>query len=371
MVGVTVLEVRGGGPRTAITAASATVRPDAQAEEAVVFEMKDCVLTRFDIEESGEARTLTSQSQRAIYTVRVAPDTEEILRHRKHLPLGALLRELRRLRSRLAGQPRLDDPQAFREERASERQRLNALVSELDAALDSAREKLIKYSEQEPRRLTHLIERNDQLVADTRAQLQMLQQRQAEVAARLTEAQDSAADLEHFVALQEQQGELLAQIERCTREIERLQAESAGNRQLAAEARDRAVELRSEVAEVERRRQELMVEVQHLSRLIGLADDRRELAAIRIRVHKRLAQAASVFIFALVGIPLGIMGSRRSVMVAFGISFAVVLLIFYPLLILGQMAAEAGRVPIVPAMWAGNVLTLVIGSVLTARVLST
>jgi lipopolysaccharide export LptBFGC system permease protein LptF len=45
-------------------------------------------------------------------------------------------------------------------------------------------------------------------------------------------------------------------------------------------------------------------------------------------------------------------------------------LIFYPLLILGQMAAEAGRAPIVPAMWAGNGLTLLIGLALTGRILT-
>jgi lipopolysaccharide export LptBFGC system permease protein LptF len=72
----------------------------------------------------------------------------------------------------------------------------------------------------------------------------------------------------------------------------------------------------------------------------------------------------SVFVFALVGIPLGALPGRRSVMVAFGMSFAIVLLIFYPLLILGQIMAEAGRVPAAPALWAGDGLTFAIGVVL-------
>ncbi len=370
MTGVTVVEVRGGRPRTLITAASSTVDADAGREEAVVFVMNDCVLTRFDIEESGEARTLTSESKRAIYTVRVAPDVEEVLSHRKHLPLGPLLTKLRKLRAEVAEQTRYADPEAVADERKKEGRELNAQIAELERAIEAARDKLLKYAEQEPRRLAHLIERDEQLIFEIRAQVDLLRQQQAEVAGQLTEMQEGAADLERSVELRRRQAELLAQIGARGAELDRLREQVAASRRLASEAAARAAELSGKLAELERRWEELLARRRELNRVIGQADDQRELAAIRIRIHKRLAQAASVLIFALVGIPLGIMGSRRSVMIAFGISFAVVLLIFYPLLILGQMAAEAGRAPILPAMWAGNGLTLLIGLALTGRILT-
>jgi lipopolysaccharide export LptBFGC system permease protein LptF len=103
--------------------------------------------------------------------------------------------------------------------------------------------------------------------------------------------------------------------------------------------------------------------------ILKMADDQEELRSLEIRVHKRLAQAFAVLAFAMIGIPLGIMTKRRSIMIAFGISFGVVLLLFYPFLIIGQMAAESGLLPTVPAIWSGNALTFMIGLALTVHVL--
>ena len=100
-----------------------------------------------------------------------------------------------------------------------------------------------------------------------------------------------------------------------------------------------------------------------------VAEDQEDLRDIRMRIHKRLSQALSVLTFALLGIPLGITAGRRSVMIAFGLSFAIVLVVFYPLLILGQVAAEAGTLPLVPAIWGGNAMTLAIGAFLSVKVL--
>jgi lipopolysaccharide export LptBFGC system permease protein LptF len=99
------------------------------------------------------------------------------------------------------------------------------------------------------------------------------------------------------------------------------------------------------------------------------AVDQEDLRSLLIRIHKRLAQAFAVFAFAMIGMPLGMMTRRRSVMVAFGVSFAIVLALFYPFLVIGQMAAESGLLPTVPAMWSGNIVISAIGVLLTARAL--
>jgi lipopolysaccharide export LptBFGC system permease protein LptF len=56
-------------------------------------------------------------------------------------------------------------------------------------------------------------------------------------------------------------------------------------------------------------------------------------------------------------------------MVAFGMSFGIVLFVFYPFLIMGEIAAEAAAVPVGLAMWAGDGFVFIIGAVLMAKVL--
>ena len=368
MRGVVVVAVHSERPRMIITAETSTVRPDPEHEEVVVFELNDCVITRFDMQESAEARTLTSEQ--VIQAVKVAPEEEDIYSHRKHLPLAKLLAERRRLKASLAGRQRFDKPDEVRKEAASERDRLDVWLRKLSSALESSRGKYAKYAVQEPRRKDELIERSRKLIGDAQQRLQLLQQQQAEVVAQLDAMHGDEADLERLVELQKRQRALLTEIEAKKKEIEALEADVAGAKAAVRDAGRRAVELEAEIRELAQRHETLTRERRDLIESIRLATDQCELSTIAIRIHKRLAQAASVFVFALVGIPLGILGSHRHVMMAFGISFAIVLLVFYPFLIVGQIAAEAGTVPVLPAVWAGNGFTLAIGVVLMARVLS-
>ena len=148
-----------------------------------------------------------------------------------------------------------------------------------------------------------------------------------------------------------------------------LEAEIADAQKQLAVNLQKADKLREQVSALQERRQKLTAEREEPLRLAQWADDQDQLNSLRIRIHKRLVQAASVFLFALIGIPLGILAGGRSVMTAFGLSFAIVLLVFYPFVIFGQVAAETGALPIAPAMWAGNFFVLIIGAVLTAKVM--
>ena len=112
-----------------------------------------------------------------------------------------------------------------------------------------------------------------------------------------------------------------------------------------------------------------IMELRDQVELRAIAELQDELRSATIRIHKRLALAASVFIFALVGIPLGVMSRRHSMMVALGTSFAIVLFVFYPFLIGGEILAQAGILSVAPAMWSGNALIFVIGAALMAGVI--
>jgi lipopolysaccharide export LptBFGC system permease protein LptF len=389
MLRVIMLEVREKRPRTIITAATSIVREPQATEadlfgagpaqgggrdrrgadraEAVLFEMKDCVITRFDVQESAPARSIAAEWVR--YGVRVAPSTREVLARTNNLPLGPLLGELRRLRRKLQGQPRFENPEEARTKAQQEQQRLNGWLAELDRALESARGRLQKYAEQEPRRHQQTIERNGKLMTDAQQRLQVLQQQQAECVRRLNELQAGSGDLERLVELQKQHRELLGQIDVRKKEVESLAAGVEEGQRLLKEAQDRAAEVRAEVGELEQRKSDLTRRSDAVNAVVRRASDQYELRSITLWIHKRLAQAASVFVFALVGIPLGILPSRRSVMVAFGMSFGIVLFVFYPFLIVGEIAADAAAVPVGLAMWAGDGFMLIIGAVLMAKVL--
>jgi hypothetical protein len=307
---------------------------------------------------------------RYTYFVKVAPKIEEIRTHRKHLPLLPLLRERKRLRNSVGRRPAFRNPQAETADERNQRDRLDVRIRRLDGTLQDRQGKYRKYADQLPRQHEQVIEANRDLIRDAQQQLEDLQQQQAECMKQLDAMHDSDADLARLVELQRTQGRLLAKIEATKTQIQELRAKTVEAEAAIEGAAAKAAELRGDVAELEQHRQVLLRQRRELTQTIRSAQDQEDLTSIVIRIHKRLAQAVSVFVFVLVGIPLGIVASRRSVMVAFGISFAIVLMVFYPFLILGQIAAEAGSVPAFPGMWVGNGLTFLIGLALMARVMS-
>jgi len=138
--------------------------------------------------------------------------------------------------------------------------------------------------------------------------------------------------------------------------------------EIAAKARQ-VGEIEEEMGALERECEELRKQMVPEFDSLRWADVQDDLRSMSIRIHKYLAQSAAVFAFAMIGIPLGIMSRRRSIMVAIGISFAIVLALFYPCLIVGQVLAEVGVLPVGIAMWGGTALTFLIGVLLHCSVL--
>ena len=362
-----VVEMRNDRPQAIITADRSTVEPDPSQPEVVRFVMSDCLITKFDLEAYGEPRTI--KSEKVITWVRVAPEAEDLLSRRKYMPLGPLLSEVRRLRTVLAGATGPEDAEAAVQEVRRERARITESLRRLATVLDDQRAKLIRYGEQEPRRQQAIIDRDRQAIQDSQRQLDDLRRQIAEVARQADQMTSAAADLERLVELQRHQRSLLTQVEATKVRLTELAAQVAEAQSALESARTAANDLRVGASALEGRRNELLSQLTEVNNRLGVAAAREDLESVIVRIHKRLAQAFSVFAFALVGIPLGMVAGRRSVMMAFGISFAVVLLVFYPFLILGGVAADAGVLPPGPAIWAGNGVTVLIGIVLMAKVL--
>jgi lipopolysaccharide export LptBFGC system permease protein LptF len=70
----------------------------------------------------------------------------------------------------------------------------------------------------------------------------------------------------------------------------------------------------------------------------------------------------------LIGGPIGIWTSRSDFLSSFVIGFLPAVALYYPLVLCGTNLAKQGRIPMPPAVWAANVIFLVIAVALCRRV---
>ena len=90
-----------------------------------------------------------------------------------------------------------------------------------------------------------------------------------------------------------------------------------------------------------------------------------------ISIHKRISQAFSCLPFVLIGIPLGIKLRSGHLMIGFGASFMVILFLYYPLVVTGIVLAENSVMPLVPAIWAANIILFVGGMFILRKLYTT
>ena len=83
--------------------------------------------------------------------------------------------------------------------------------------------------------------------------------------------------------------------------------------------------------------------------------DARQISAHRIEIHKKFALATACLVFALLGLPLGVMVGRAGRMGGFSLGLVLVFL-YYVLIMAGERAAMDGRLSAPAGMWGPNVL---------------
>lgn len=113
----------------------------------------------------------------------------------------------------------------------------------------------------------------------------------------------------------------------------------------------------------------------------GLKEKRTDLAArlekakkqellheISITIHKRVSPSLSCLIFVLIGIPFGIMTRCGNILISIGISFLLVLILYYPLVMVGLILADDLILPVIPALWGANIIVGTVGLIFFQRV---
>lgn len=99
-----------------------------------------------------------------------------------------------------------------------------------------------------------------------------------------------------------------------------------------------------------------------------LKNHRSTLARLRTEPYRRWSSAFSCLCFALIGAPLAIWWRYGDPLASFMVSFAPILLVYYPLLALGVEQAKDGRLPPI-CVWLGNLILAVWGGWLMRRVI--
>lgn len=80
-----------------------------------------------------------------------------------------------------------------------------------------------------------------------------------------------------------------------------------------------------------------------------------------VELHQRVAVPFACFIFALIGVPLGIQRQRSSSSIGFGIS-VVVIFIYYAIMSMAMALGQGGTLPAFIAVWIPNVLGMLAGA---------
>jgi lipopolysaccharide export LptBFGC system permease protein LptF len=188
-------------------------------------------------------------------------------------------------------------------------------------------------------------------------------------AQKLRDAREGKVDYEQLAAVEKRLEQLPELIRKRVEDLQQLAADQTRFREEYFR-HDRELEkLRAELATLTERRGELESRRENFQRRYRNAYTQQRIQRVSIQIHKSLALGASCVAFALIGIPFGILAHRGNIVIALGLSFAVVLLVFFPILIASELFAQNGYSPL--WLWSSNVLLAFIGVGLLRRVVRT
>jgi len=122
--------------------------------------------------------------------------------------------------------------------------------------------------------------------------------------------------------------------------------------------------LSQEIAKVKEKRDAVIRKITGFEEDLTLASKQESRRDNNIRIHKRISQALSCISFIVIGIPLGIRLRSSHLMIGFGASFMVILFVYYPLVVTGSVLADDTQLPVVPVLWAADIVLFVSGIVL-------
>ncbi len=173
--------------------------------------------------------------------------------------------------------------------------------------------------------------------------------------ARFLEREQELQALRAEVAARERQlAEAEMRLKKTATELNAVAAETTRRRSALDEAQGAYDTLMAEAGAGERAYHEASAQLADVKTLF-------ELLRARTELHFRSAGALSTLVFVLIGIPLGVLSRRGGVLMAFVVSFFAVLILYYPLMIIGKMLSMDGYIAPWTAQWMPNMAVGVIG----------
>jgi lipopolysaccharide export LptBFGC system permease protein LptF len=366
MKDVVVVELDAQTPTRLITAQRGIVGPDADKPERIVVRLFDAHITQLGSYEFGGPGTTVARE--VSVPLQVAPEIKYIAEDPKLLTPEGMLVRMEELKSKAPpSDGQYINPSKKIKEARQECVRINARREELRKRVESDANHIRRTREGKLRAKEATIEAQSAIIKDADEQRQALRERQIQIVAEIERLKD---DKDAVQPKMKELRDLTAKIEELDRKIAEARAVS-----------DKAArELKDEEAELARKEKELAASQAELdaldqefdkwSRQYDMAKVEKSLREIRVRFNQKFALGVAVLAFAMIGVPLGVMTRRRGTMMAFGVGFAVVLLLFYPCTIIGRLMGEIGMLPVGAAMWLGNAVTFVVGLLLLLNVLS-
>ena len=106
-----------------------------------------------------------------------------------------------------------------------------------------------------------------------------------------------------------------------------------------------------------------------LTERVEMAEKQKMSRELSINIHKRLSPSLASLTFILIGIPLGIMTRSNNMLISLGISFILILFVYYPLVATGLVLADSMNFPIIPSVWGANVVNIILSVFLFRKIL--
>jgi len=124
-----------------------------------------------------------------------------------------------------------------------------------------------------------------------------------------------------------------------------------------------------EIEEFLRSKEDLEKERLVLIERVGIAERQKMSRELSVNIHKRISPSLASLTFIMIGIPLGIMTRSSNMLISLGISFVLILFVYYPLVATGLVLADSMNFPIIPSVWAANVVNIILGVFLFRKIL--
>lgn len=352
-----------GLPNTIITADTGQIVEDKNRPGYMKIELRNCAITQ--LAEGNVGGEGTWNAQKIELPIRVTSELSDIGSDVEHLGVWDLIERYKKLRETVQKHPvHFRNPDGKDDEIDRKRDKIASRRMDVRKAINAKQKRLEQLQTRDKRRLNHTLEQKKNKVEQTRKTIQTLKEQQqsyTQKLQKLRKKKDKDQNYDEITALQKQLRATSKKLKAKRQILNRAQKKIQTTKRQIQRIGSDVEMLRRDISTLETEREKYDKKIAALNTKMSRANEQEDFREMRVRIHRRLALSLAILFFAIVGMPLGILTRRRSTMVAFGVGFAIMILLFYPFLIFGQIAAEVGMLPVPVAMWSGNAVTFLIG----------